>query len=133
MVYLHLSATQIFQLPAVVTMAVAATRMHRSLVHFVHGPPEACVIFNFSASPLTMTKCLFRVHKNVRSTRFFGTIKPPCTTKTISLNSTEMTARPVFEQYPTALTGNHDFSIDYDEKRRERPSGFFDKDVERGE
>jgi len=103
----------IFQLPAVVTMAVAATRMHRSLVHFAHGPSEA-------------------VHKNVQSTRFkFGTIKPPCTT-TISLNPTEMTARTVFEQYPTALTGDHDFSIDAAEKGHERPSGFFDKDVERG-
>jgi hypothetical protein len=38
---LHVSATQMFQVPAVVTMTVAATRMHRSLVDFASVSPDA--------------------------------------------------------------------------------------------
>jgi hypothetical protein len=44
--FLRRLAKQIFQLPAVLTMAVAATRMHRSLVNFTHRPSDACVIFH---------------------------------------------------------------------------------------
>jgi hypothetical protein len=52
--FLRLSATQMFQLPAVLTMAVAATRMHRSLAYVAHRPSDACVIFHRFDLLLTM-------------------------------------------------------------------------------
>jgi len=104
----------IFQLPAVLTMAVAATRMHRSLVHFTHGPSDA-------------------LRENFQSTGFkFTTINPPRATR-IPLSPIEITTHTVSEQHPTLLTDDHDLSIDIGQDVRLKPSGScVDEDIERG-
>jgi hypothetical protein len=131
--FLRRFATQIFQLPCVIIMAIAATRMHRSLVHFAHRPSDACVIFH-RLIPHLPWPCPSRVLENFQVTGLkLATIKPPFTTA-ISLKPIDITAHAVLEQHPTPLTGDHDLPFNADEDVREKPSGLcLDKDVERGE
>jgi len=42
--FLRRSTIQLLQVPGVVTMTVAATRMYRSLVDFAHDSSNACAI-----------------------------------------------------------------------------------------
>jgi len=46
------SQTQMFQLPSVITMSIAATRMHRSLTDFVSNTTEMYVILLILLSPV---------------------------------------------------------------------------------
>jgi hypothetical protein len=39
---IYLSLTQMFQLPSVITMSIAATRIYRNLADFVHEPTDMC-------------------------------------------------------------------------------------------
>ena len=44
-------ATQMFQLPSVITMTIAATRTYRSLLNFVGGPTNMYYFLWFPSSP----------------------------------------------------------------------------------
>jgi hypothetical protein len=70
-----------FQLPAVIIMSIAATRMHRSLTDFVSGTTDMYDIPTFlSSHALTVTKD-FAVHPVISKmattkSRSYGKTKP---------------------------------------------------------
>jgi hypothetical protein len=43
----YLSLTQIFQLPSVIVMSIAAARMYRNLADFVYGSTDMCFFLRF--------------------------------------------------------------------------------------
>ena len=126
-------ATQIFQVPAVVTMTIAATRMHRSLVCFNSGSSDTCAILHFF--PAQCDRCLSRP-KNVqisglkfaRNKQTHATTAPP--------NPLEMAVCSVFEQHLTPQVIDNDSSINTDGQTHEKRNSLSfgsDVDVERGE
>ncbi|KAF8494728.1 hypothetical protein F5888DRAFT_1805461 [Russula emetica] len=73
----------VFETPYVITMAIAATRMHRYLIDFASKPPDL-------------------EHQNVKvSNLVFARPKQTDTTPT-TLNRIEVTVHTAFEQHPTA-------------------------------
>lgn len=52
-----------FQLPSVITMSIAATRIHRSLTDFVSSTTDMYVILLISAPVLTVDENLQNGHK----------------------------------------------------------------------
>jgi hypothetical protein len=59
---------QMFQPPSWITMVIAATRMHRSLVDFTTGPSNVYdTLFNLILFPLTLTNA-FSVHNLLSKT-----------------------------------------------------------------
>jgi len=104
-----------FQVPAVVTMSIAATRIHRSLVCFTSGSSER--------------------HKNVRNSGVEFTSAKQADATVILPNPMDMAVCSVFEQHLTPRIYD-DSSINTDSETHEKRGGLShhsDVDVERGE
>jgi len=91
------------QAPAVVTMTIAATRMHRSLVDFAPGSSDVCVILH-TFPPAHDGQRRFSVRENIQtSVPEFARAKQTHST-TIPPNPMGVAVRTVFEQYPSSST-----------------------------
>jgi len=111
-------ATQMFQAPAVITMTIAATRMHRSLTDYTPSP-DMCAIRHFT---LLLPIDHFSMRVNPSTHRLnFATPNQPRSTQT-PLSPMEITVCTVFEQHQTPRLGRHDPSINTDEGVREKPN-----------
>jgi len=86
------------QAPAVITMTIAATRMHRSLVDFTPGSSDVCVILHIS-SPAHYSQWRFsmRDNKQINDPEFPRAKQAHATT--IPPNAMRVAVRTVFEQY----------------------------------
>ena len=121
-------ATQMFQAPAVITMTIAATRMHRSLTDYTSSP-DMCAIHHFALLTLIMDHLSMRMHSPASGLNF-ATPKQPHATQ-IPLSPMEITVCTVFEQHRTPRLGRHDSSISTDKAVREKTNTLsLDQDVE---
>ncbi|KAI0002214.1 hypothetical protein BJV74DRAFT_41381 [Russula compacta] len=103
-----------FQTPALLTMIVAATRMHRSLSNFATGSPNITVE-NLPKSGFTAAK-IKQMH-----------------TMPIPLNRMEVSVHTAFDQHLAPQMSDHDSSIGTEGQVHEKPNGITpDDDVEHG-
>ena len=118
------------QIPAVVAMSIAATRMHRSLVDFTCGPSDGCVILHFIPSPAHNGHCQCSVHEKFQTSDLkFAKPKPPHA-RPIPIDPLETTVDTVSEKE----LSDPDSSINIDTEVHQKQNGSsFDEDVERGE
>jgi hypothetical protein len=108
-VSLTVSSTQMFQEPAFVTMAIAATRMHRSLVNFTSRPKDLCN----SPPPIPDAK-------------YSNAARRPS-------NLMEVAVHMVSEQHWISQTTEDESGISTDAQTREKQSSLCrDDDLERG-
>ena len=101
-----------FLCPAVVIMAISATRMHRSLVDFASRPPaDVCAILHLKILLLTMANVIFSVNENFQRSglRFMKTDQTQALQ--ISLNPMEPYVHNVSDQPPSPRMIQHDPSI----------------------
>ena len=95
------SVRQLYEAPCVVTMIVAATRMHRYLIDSAFKP-DLYVISSLSfAYPLNGDRCHFREHKNPQVSKLVFARTKQTDTTPITPNRIEVTVHPAFEQYLT--------------------------------
>jgi hypothetical protein len=121
-------ATQMFQAPAVITMTIAATRMHRSLTDYTSSP-DMCAIHHFALLTLIMDYFSMRMNSPASGLNF-ATPKQPHATQT-PLSPMEITVCTVFEQHRTPRLSCHDPSINTDKAVREKSNASsLDEDVE---
>lgn len=98
--------TQMFQFSAIVIMAIAATRMHRSLVDFASRSFDACAI----------------LHTKTQQTH-----APPT-----PLGPMDIAVSAVIEQHPTLQINCNNSSINTNEQTHQEQNGSrLDEDIER--
>ena len=122
-----------FQVPAVVTMTIAATRIHRSLVCFTSGSSERCAIPSLRSFPAQFGDDYHRSRQeNVRNSGVEFTSAKPADATVIPPNPLDMVVCSVFEQHlsPRIYDGS---SINTDGQKHNGLSLDSDVDVERGE
>ena len=120
----------LFQMPTVVTMTIASTRMHRSLVDFATSD---CGLF-FNIPFLAHDRCRFIVNENFQTSG----LKLPNTkhvfTTPIPLNPTKL--RIIFQKHMTRKMHSHGLSTITNEEMhgpQEPNRSALAEDVERGE
>ena len=98
---LHPSATQMFQMPWLVTMSIAATRMYRSLSDFLS--PDVYDI------PFLSSLCLlyFSVHSNPHSNGRNIPVAKAVPAVPTSFTSMQVTVHTTREQYPTSQPNDY--------------------------
>ena len=119
-----------FHIPIMVTMTIAATRMHRSLVDFATS--DMCAILHLF-SPAHSDRCQFSAHQNFQSSgvRF---AKPKQIRATpIPLDPVEISVHTILQQHLAPQMRDQGLSTNTDEVHQE-PNGLtLGRDVERGE
>ena len=127
--YLLSLGSQQFQPPTIVTLTIAATRMHRSLVEF--ATPDVCAILH--AFFVLLMQCHFSMHVNfqISGLRFAGTNQIRATPSLP--NPMETSVCTALQQHPTRQMSDHGLSTDMDEDIYEEPNGStLEEDVECG-
>jgi hypothetical protein len=117
--FLFLSAPQVFETPCLITMIIAATRMHRNLIDFASKPPRLVGnFFAFLFCPRSWDRYHSREYQNLQvSDLVFARTKQTDTTPT-TLNRIEVTVPTAFERHPTAQkSGNYSSDMTTNEKR----------------
>lgn len=130
--FISYAATQMFQAPAVVTMTIASTRMHRSLVDSASSS-DVYASLSVNSSPAYHGQCQFSVQESFQVSKLkFATPKQSRATPA-PLSPMETTIRTVSGQHLTPQLGDRDPSINIgdrvSEKRNESSPG---EDLERG-
>lgn len=121
-----------------VTMTIAATRMHRSLVVFTCGSPDRCAILHLYCFPAQYGRCRFSVEEISQTSGLKFSKSKQTHARPIPPNPMEIAVHTLFEQDLTQMS-DHGLSVNTDEEARKRPSGSessgssLDEDVERGE
>ena len=116
--YLLSLEPQQLRIPAVVTMTIAATRMHRSLVDFSN--PVVCAILHIFLVQLIMTKCHFSARENFQTSGpKFAKPKPVRVTPIPLETSTFI----ISQQHMTRQMNDHGWSASMDEDGYEGPNG----------
>ena len=108
-----------------ITMIIAATRMHRNLIDFASKPPRLVGnFFAFLFCPRSWDRYHFREYQNLQvSDLVFARTKQTDTTPTTStLNRIGVTIHTVFEQHPTARKSG-DYSSDMTTNEKRSPTG----------
>jgi hypothetical protein len=125
-----------FQVPAVVTMTIAATRMHRSLVDFTCESSDGCAILHLYFFPAHYGRCRFSVEDNSQTSGLKFSKSKQTHARPVPPNPMKITVHTIFEQDLTQMS-DHGLSIHTDEEAHKKPSGSsgssLDEDVERGE
>jgi hypothetical protein len=126
-----------FQIPISVTMTIAATRMHRSLVNFATS--DMCAPHPSPFFLAHSDRCRFSTHQNfqISGLRFAKPIKqiraPPIASG--SLDPVEIVSvHTVLQQHLTPQMSDRGLSTNVDEEVHQELNGLaLDGDVERGE
>jgi len=110
-----------FQIPTMVTMTIAATWMHRSLVDFATS--DMCAILHITSFPAHSDRCRFSVHQNLQTSglRFAKTKQIRVTA--IPLDPMGASASTVLQQDLTQQMSDHGLSTNTDEEVRQEPNG----------
>ena len=56
----YLSLTQMFQLPSVIAMSIAATRIYRNLADFIYGSTDMCFVLRFIYLLRSLSSMIYR-------------------------------------------------------------------------
>ena len=105
-----------FETPTLITMTIAATRMHRSLIDFASKTSEVYDSPLHSFFPAQCGRCRFRVHEDPQLDSSIVILKPKRSLKrSLGRSDTgptalEVAVHTVFEQHPTDLVSNDDSS-----------------------
>ena len=70
------SLTQIFQLPSVIAMSIAATRIHRNLADYAYGPTDMCFFLRFLCLLCSLSSIICRslVSPQIRDGQFITNV-----------------------------------------------------------
>ena len=122
------SAIQMFQLPSVITLSIAATRMYRALTDFVSGITHMYDIKVLTSLPfpsLTICRWLYSRSDNLHKSN--SQASRPHGNKS-SFNPIEVTVDMAYEQYQMSRTGGHDPCISpelgLEEQKCEKPQAY---------
>ena len=129
--FLRISITQMFQLPALVTMSIAATRMYRLLTDFVFESTDLYSDLSFLSSSAHRSQC----HCSVQDSLQGSGAPVPRAMQThavqIPLNRTEVAVDMSYLQYPTSQTSHHSSYISTDGQGNHKPNELAsDEDLE---
>ena len=112
-----------FQLPSVVTMTIAATRMYRSLTDFASSATDMYQILTFLSSPLlTCCRRLYSASSNLpkghtKVSNMQWNVAMPVDRIEVTVDSTD-------EQYQISGTSRHDPYSNAEEQLCEKPQGY---------
>ena len=112
-----------FQLPSVVTMTIAATRMYRSLTDFASCATDMYQILTSLSSPLlTCCRRLYRASSNLpkghtKVSNMQWNVAMPVDRIEVTVDSTD-------EQYQISGTSRHDPYSNAEEQLYEKPQGY---------
>lgn len=87
-----------FEVPSVIIMTIAVTRMHRALVNFASGQSEYEAVFISLPLPTQHDQFRFRVHDTPPDTLIFSKTKR--STPSAALDRIEVVVDTTFEQHP---------------------------------
>ena len=119
----YLCPTQMFQTPMWLTMSIAATRMHRSLVDYTSGSTDMCDTLTPFRSPTHCGQCSFSAQETVQHSKLSDPKSRQIPAASTSLDRMEVAVHVVSEQHRSRQMSSDDSCIDAHEpeKRETEP------------